>query len=419
MWDPYAEFESVILPNGLSVHAAHLCGRPFEAVGFLIHSGAEHDPIGLEGLAHFTEHLVSENSPIPKSDMRLFFGEHGGTINLGSTTYSHTFYNFFLPSDMKILAESFSMLGPMFFLAQLENFIERERKVIVSEFYRAYPLTIEFDLDVRQRRAVHHGSWLERFVRPLGNLESIERITQTDLQSYYDTHYTPANMSIVGVGGISLLELVDLLSESTFAICKEGTRTPLPLSVVNDVLYPLENRLVFDVSKYISTGNLNGVGGYLSVARMPGNINPAVFFILKHMLDEALNQEIRQRRGWVYSINSSWSNFRQFYELSIHCNGLATEAIHTIDEVIDHCISLIQDDDFFQVIKRRAIASHSLLDLNGRDILKSALSDLGKYHRIIPLSEFINCLNVVTLDDICSLLGWFRSERRWTLITQP
>jgi predicted Zn-dependent peptidase len=42
-------------------------------MGFLIHSGAEHDPIGLEGVAHFVEHTTSENAPIPKKELNDFF----------------------------------------------------------------------------------------------------------------------------------------------------------------------------------------------------------------------------------------------------------------------------------------------------------------------------------------------------------
>jgi len=44
MWDPYAEFESATLPNGLKVYAAHWAERPWQAIGFVIHSGAEQDP---------------------------------------------------------------------------------------------------------------------------------------------------------------------------------------------------------------------------------------------------------------------------------------------------------------------------------------------------------------------------------------
>ncbi|MBI5816885.1 MAG: insulinase family protein [Candidatus Yonathbacteria bacterium] len=167
MWDPYAEFETAVLPNGLTVHAAHWSGRPWEAMGFLVHTGAEHDPIGLEGLAHFVEHMVSKNASIPYKDIKTFFVGSGGSVDLGTTGYPYTHYRFFVPADKNILAGAFSIFGHMLLSAKLERFIERERQVIVGEFHRRYPVKFKFDLDMRKRKMLHAGCWSERIVRPL------------------------------------------------------------------------------------------------------------------------------------------------------------------------------------------------------------------------------------------------------------
>ena len=85
MWDPYAEFESATLPNGLTVHAAHWSGRPWQAMGVLVHSCAEQDPVGLEGLAHFTEHLdASRSMEVPAQSVVSFFKDHDGVAGLCS-----------------------------------------------------------------------------------------------------------------------------------------------------------------------------------------------------------------------------------------------------------------------------------------------------------------------------------------------
>jgi len=72
-------------------------------MGFLIHSGAEHDPIGLEGLSHFVEHLVSKNTSISSKDISAFLEDCGGIVNFGSTGYPQTYYRFFVPTDKIIL----------------------------------------------------------------------------------------------------------------------------------------------------------------------------------------------------------------------------------------------------------------------------------------------------------------------------
>jgi len=417
MWDPYAEFQSAKLPNGLTVHAAHWPGRPWEAMGFLIHSGAEYDPVGLEGLSHFIEHVVSENTNVSKKEMKAFFEDCGGMVNLGMTGYPYTHYRFFVPTDKAVLARAFSMFGHMLLSAKLEKFIERERQVIIGEFHRYYPIKFKLDLGVREHKALYAGYWLERFVRPLGNPESVARITQSELQSHYDAHYTPANMSIVGVGGMQLPELIGLLSESPFAAQKEGGRTPLP-KPATDVAPPSETRHVFEVSKHLTMPI--EVGAYRSVAKIPGNINGRVIRIIKEMFNEVLFEEVRERRAWAYAINSSRYNFRHFYEFSINCDALALKAIDDIEEVIEVCIASMTDrEDLFEQAKRRALASNFMTDPTGKGIRDGALDDLAEDQRIMSLKEIGDDLEHVTMSDVRGVLQWLRPDRRWTLITRP
>lgn len=417
MWDPYAEFQSAKLPNGLTVHAAQWPGRPWEAMGFLIHSGAEYDPVGLEGLSHFIEHVVSENTNFSKKEMEAFFEDCGGTVSLGMTGYPYTHYRFFVPTDKAVLARAFSMFGHMLLSAKLEKFIERERQVIIGEFHRHYPVKLTLDLAVCEHKALYAGYWLERFVRPLGNPESVARITQSELQSHYDAHYTPANMSIVGVGGMQLPELVELLSESPFAVQKKGGRTPLP-TPATDVAPPSETRYVFEVSKHLTMPI--EVGAYRSVAKIPGNINESVIRIMQEMFNEVLFEEVRERRAWAYAIDSSGYNLRHFYEFSINCGALALNAINDIEEVIEVCIASMADrEDLFEQAKRRALASNFMTDQTGKGICDVALDDLTKGQRIISLKEIGDDLERVTMNDVRGTLQWLRPERRWTLITRP
>ena len=417
MWDPYAEFESATLPNGLTVHAAYWPGRPWEAMGFLIHSGAEHDPIGLEGLAHFVEHVVSENTSVSLKEMIAFFEDCGGGADFGVTYYPGTRYRFFVPTDKAVLSRAFSMFGHMLLSAKIEKFIERERQVIITEFNRCYPVKFKYDLDMREHKALYQGHWLERSVQPLGTPESVGRITQKELRSYYDANYTPANMSVVGVGGMQLPELVELLSESPFADRKEGVRTPLPIPGT-DVAPPSENRYVFEISKHVSSPF--GIGRYESKARIPGNTNGRVLSLLQDMLDEVLKEEVRERRAWAYTIGSSRHNFRDFYKLSITCDSLALEALDDVEGVIEICIASIADrEDLFEQVKRRALAGNSMVDSTGCGVRNDALSDLANIQRIMSLAEIGNDLERVTMDDIRSALKWLRPERRWTLIVRP
>jgi len=421
VWDPYSEFQSATLPNGLTVHAAHWQGRPWEYVGFVIHTGAEHDPAGLEGLAHYVEHLVSLNAATPREEIEALFKNCGGAASLGKTFYSCVEYYFFVPTDKATLSKALSMFGEMLLLANLEKFIERERKVISAEFFQHFPTKHKVDLIQRERRVLYSGWWLERLVGAIGHPESIARITQRDLQSHYDKHYTPANISIAGVGGLALSELVALISESPFGIAKKGIRTSPP-NPESEVTPPSENQCVFELSQYLSTPIPSELGAcsYRSVAKIPGTINTRAIHLLGNMLDEVLADEVREHRAWAYAINTVRTNYRYFYQFTIKCDWFPPEALDKIEEVVEACITSVGDrEDLFEQLKRRALASYSMIDAKGKEICLGAMDNLAVHQRIISLAEDRSETERVMMSDIRNLLQYLRPECRWTLITRP
>jgi predicted Zn-dependent peptidase len=419
MWDPYAEFEMATLPNGLTIHAAHWLGRPWEAMGFLIHSGAEHDTIGLEGTAHFVEHLISQNADVPVKEAKDFFEGNGGKVNLGQTSYHFARYQFWMPTDWAIFSRALQLFSKALLSAKLEKFVERERSVIIAEFNRKFTHRITYDLAMRENRALYSGYWLERFATPLGNPDSVGRITQDDLQAYYDAHYTPANMSIVGVGGLTLEELVRFVSESPFAVQKEGKRTQLPIPVT-DITPPTENRYVFELSKHLKTEVPFEVGGYRSVAVSPTGGRTMAVKMLSNMLDEVLTEEVRERRAVTYNIGTSYDYHRHFYEFVIECGRLEARALGDIEEVIEGCIGSIYDSiELFEKEKRCGLAAAFMIDPSAKGICENAMNDLADKQRISSLAEDARDIENLTMDDIRGLLKWLKPERRWTGITTP
>jgi len=418
MWDPYAEFESATLPNGLTVHAAHWPGRPWQAMGFLVHSGAEQDPIGLEGLAHFTEHLIAAGtSEVPADTVNAFFEDHGGGAMLGSTSHERTKYTFFAPADAAVLAQAFNLFGNMLLHATFGEFIERERSVILSEYYKRPQPQFKIDLETRRRKALFAGYWLERFQQVLGDPKSINHISQKDLQDFYDRHYTPANISVVSVGGMRLQEVFNIISQSSLAAEKPGMRTPLPIAA-SSVAPPTETRHVFELSRYTQISLESG--GYESTGLIPATESPYTINILEQMLSNVLTEEIREKRTWTYHIGCSVYYHRHFSEFGIICDSFKLGALDEIEEVIERCIaSLTHREDLFGKIKHRLIMEGSLADPSGCDIRNRALDHLSDYQRIIPLTEQRQGLRSICHDDIQRALQWLFPERRYTILRKP
>jgi len=419
MWDPYAEFETAILPNGLTVHVLHWPERSWVKAGFLVHSGARLDPDGLEGTAHMTEHLVSENVDLPCQEVRSFFETVGGNVSFGVTGFRGTKYSFDAPADKSFLKKALEIFGQMLLSAKIEKFVEREREVIFREFHSKYQIPIHLDHAWKKQRALYAGTWRARFVTPMGVPESIERITQDDLQSFYEAHYTPANTSLVFVGGVTLQETVDLLTDSPFGFNKPGRRTGL-LEPDIWVSPPQENRYVFKFSEHIKMENLVKSGEFNSTAVIPGAVEYDVLRVIKHMLGKMLFEEVRERRAWVYSINAHLYSNRQFHELSIGCAGLKLVAVDQIEDVVNACVDEVASrEDLFDEVHSRLIGHLRLVDPSGSGLRDNAMVDLEDEHRILSLQENIEQLERIGMQDVRDALKRLVPERRYTVLTIP
>jgi len=376
-----------------------------------------HDPIGFEGTSHFVEHLVSKNACIPCEDIYHFFEDQGGEVFLGTTNYSDTQYSFTIPAKKQILSEAFSLFHSFLFSAKLEKQIEHERRIILSEFDQYYPLNHGLFLAQHKKEMLYSDSWFGRFLCPMGDQHSLKRIQEKELQEYYDTYYTPANMSIVGVGGMRLSELVKLLSESPLMEKKSGVRTELPIPST-DVAFPLENRYILRVSKYYT--ERTNLGGYESTARIPGNVSEYVVDVLNEMVRKVLNQEIREKRSWTYDIGSTQEDYRDFYEFQIHCDTFVPNAIDGIEKVIEECIDSIDGrEQLFEQVKRRMIAKNLVCDFTAKRICSGAMYDLSRRRRIVSFQEMNENIARVTMNDIRRALVYLQPGRRWTLLVRP
>ena len=419
MWDPYVDFKSAIMPNGLTVHAAHWPDRPWESVGFVVHVGMENDPVELEDLSHFVEHLISENAGILSDEISTFFEDCGGKVNLGKTGYYDTNYRFFAPLDRTIFKNALSIFGKMLLTAKLDRSIEKERKIIIAEFNKYYSDKTQVGLMARERKALYAGHWMERFIGPFGHPTSVKRITQRDLQLFYDAYYTPSNISIVGVGGMQIEELVDALSNSPFSINKKGIRTPLPEPMI-EIAPPSENRYVFEISKHLKTESPTEVGAFRSVAKVSGSINNSTITIMDGLFSEIISDEVREKRFWAHSFAGFLYGFRSFYEFSIDCDGLEIEALDEIEEVIESCITSVKNrEDLFNRVKRRMLAGNYMADLSANRLCKDVINEVAAFHRPIPRSEYARNIENTTMDDVCNVLPFLSADKRWTLIKRP
>jgi predicted Zn-dependent peptidase len=417
MYDIYQKFETVTLPNGLTVYCLHWPERAGARFEFIIHSGGRHDPVGKEGVAHFMEHLVSENALIPNEALKQFFEKNAGEHpNFGATSPNGTYYGFRTSCESSLLAQSLRYYGHMLLHASLVNEIERERQVIFGEYNRKYPMQITYDMTLRMRQMVFPNTFFGRFTSTLGTKEAIGTLQQPDLQTFYDTHYTPANMSVIVVGELTLSEAIAALKDSPFGEDKSGTRSVRPETITTPPSPSETEYRIHEGAHFVG----KSAASFGTSAQLPGTFSPRLTDIVEEMINNQLFKVIRVEKAWTYQVGCGISFYGDFHEFTASCSSLDIGAIEEISTVTSNCIEEVRRQvDVFEETKHKLIVGMEFNDPSARSVCNAARRDIMIHDRIITVTEELRDAEAIQMSDVIPVIDSLVADQRWTLIGYP
>jgi predicted Zn-dependent peptidase len=415
MWDPYANFEKIILANGLDVFVSHLPNRHFEYVGVIVHAGANCDEKGKEGTAHFVEHLVSENIKMDNmsaEQIESFFEDVGGKVNLGITSFFDTTYDFFVPIEK--MEEGIKIFDRMLTNVDIIKNFKEEQKTVCDEMTgKKLPKFFE-DVDARRRSALYTGTFIENISNAGGTTETVVNITLDDIQKFCDTYYVPQNMSIVAMGNASKAEVMRIIEQTSFAECvqiEEAYKEPVQSIPVEPLL---------NIGEVVSLKKF-GVEQttFMSTSKLPNVQNYQIVEVLKKMLEKIFFIELRQRQRLTYGLEVNVNNLKFCLELSIKGsveNGCHEQVSQTIKQIFD---SFHEHESLFSKLKENEMRIKKMYDASYRSIFENAVEDVSDCGHISTLSDDIRDLHKVSFEDILSLIEFLKPEFRYELIYTP
>ncbi len=418
LYDPYAEFEHVVLPNGLSVYVLHRLDHPWVAAGLVVHAGGKEDQPGLEGTAHFVEHLVSSNVVGVKMDeLKKFFESYGGGVNLGRTFLGATTYDFFLPSEEEAVKKGFDLLGQMVFGPRLNERIEEQRRIILQEYRQSFPYDWEFNWKKKITETLYPTLFMSGRPSTLGRPQTINSIMAEDLNQFYDYWYTPTNTTLVVVGGLSSLELEKILNGGALGRSKFGQRNQ-PLGPLKHVPQPLVPKLELHENDFRlePTDNLS----YTIHSLIPGEYRQELVELVASILRELVFKVLREEKNWSYSAGAGSESASSFSVIYCYGDKMSLSAQDSVHELMVEIVSSLPDhSDLFHEYRRNRIRSLSIQDKNDSQIRDCALDDIRVYQRIIPISEMIDSLEEFTVDDLCDICRYLDPTRYLVTVRLP
>lgn len=184
--------------NGLTAVLEFMPQAVSTAVGFLVRTGARHEPGELDGVSHFLEHMMFKGTATRGwHEINRDFDNMGARYNAFTAWEETCYYAWVLneetPRALELLSD---MLAPA--LPQSE--FETEKKVILEEIarYRDMPDHVAFEEAMKIAFAGHRLS-----SNILGSPETIGALTRDQMRDYLARRYVPANTTLFACGKVN------------------------------------------------------------------------------------------------------------------------------------------------------------------------------------------------------------------------
>jgi predicted Zn-dependent peptidase len=290
---PVSDVRVTQLDSGLTVATEHVPGTRSVATGVWVGVGARDEPIELSGASHFLEHLLFKGTAQRSAlDISRTIDRHGGDIN-AFTTKEYTAYYCRLPA--RHARTGIELLGDVVTSPALRDAdVETERQVILEEIA----------MDDDSPDDVAHRVFGEQVFQdhPLGldtagSPATVRAIKPDDVRTFFSERYSAGSMFASVAGPLEHDDMLSLVSTAFDRVCPGDGRSVrvAPGAAASGVAVADDTEQVQLV-----------IGGRAFDRADPDReALDVVNHVLGGGLSSRLFEEIRERRGLVYSVYSS------------------------------------------------------------------------------------------------------------------
>jgi predicted Zn-dependent peptidase len=392
-----ADIKSTILPNGVRVLTAEMPYFESVAMGLWARSGSRYESRAQAGINHYIEHLLFKGTK-RRSSKKISedIEGRGGALN-GFTHQEATCYYSKVPAP--ILGKSFDVLADMYLNSTFNDVdVESERRVIVEE--------LMMDLDQPQSLAhqlMDDCLWMDHPVgRPIiGNLKSLENITQKDIINYQKKVYTGKNTVVTFAGRIKHEQSLKLV-DKYFSQLDSGRKTSFRKSPSSGVDIKPVGLLDKDINQgYMSIGFK--AFGKFDERRFALNVLTS---ILGGNMSSRLFQTVREKHGLAYYVHSGGQLLKDCGTVIVSA-GIKTEQRFKALDLIGKELTKIKTKPVTTAELRRAKDFISGQFLINKESTSSFMLWLGEGaiagREDINPKEALAKIEAVTKDDILSV----------------
>ena len=377
------------LPSGLTVVTEAMERVETVSIGAYVAAGTRNETEAENGASHFLEHMAFKGTE-RRSAARIAeeVENVGGHINAYTAREQTAYYAKLLKEDLELGAD---ILGDILTHSTFApDELERERGVILQEIGQANDTPDDAVFD-RFQETAYPGQAMGRPV--LGTEESIRSMPRERLTGYMHRHYAAGNVVVAAAGNLAHERVVDL-AERHFADLPGGGAPAAPSGHYVGGEYREERDL----------DQVHIVLGFPSVAYSDPDYYPALLLstLLGGGMSSRLFQEIRERRGLVYSIYSFTAPFRDGGLFGIYAGTGETEAEELVPVVLDELRAVQRGVTPEEVARARAqVKAGLLMSLESTGSRCEQLArQLQVVGRTVPTAETVSRLDAVSVETV-------------------
>jgi predicted Zn-dependent peptidase len=385
------------LDNGLTVLIDEMRDVRSLALGFFCKTGSADEPEDQRGISHFLEHLLFKRTRRRSSvEIARAVDRLGGDVNAFTTKEYTVFFAHTLDTHLE---SALDLLGDVVLSPAFDSKdLERERGVILGEIGEANdtPDDLVHEMFVKSFWKSHPlGQPI------LGTKTSVRGIGKGDLYDYHRRHYTPDNMIFSVAGHVRAR---DVLSGVEALFRRRSGQRPTRRRSASHVPKPNQH---FSVRPRKGLEQVHLCLGteappQLSDRRFAANVLDVV---LGGGMSSRLFQEVREKRGLVYSIGSALNSYRLAGYETVYASCEPKNCVKVFDTIFRQLRKLkvhgVRPGELSRA--KENLKGDLLLALESTVSRMSAQARQEFYYgRLIPTSEWIGRIEAVTADDVGS-----------------
>ena len=407
-----------VLPGGLRIITEQMPSVRSAAIGIWVNVGSRDEVASQTGSAHYLEHLLFKGTKNRSAlDISSTIDAVGGEMNAFTSKEVTCFYTRVLDTSVP---EAIEVLVDMITSATITSIdVDQERQVVLEEI----AMRDDDPADIVHEqfsRALFGDAPLGRSI--LGTVENISSLSRRSIHGFYRKYYSPDRLVIAVAGNIDHASIVKQIRKAfnLGGFDLAGKETPYVPPKVKTKVSHTGGFVKFD--KTTEQANLViGVPG-LDRGDERRYIQSVFNAALGGGMSSRLFQEVREKRGLVYTVYSFGQQFQDAGMAGVYA-GCSPKNLEQVTQVITDVLDEVALNGITKAELAKAkgqVSGGMVLGLEDTSSRMSRIARSEMNHGDVPsVSQVLERISSVTLDEVQALAHHLWSQERLTAVVGP